>query len=176
MFPHIKTERLMLREITEEDTDSIFACFSNHEAMRHYGQEAFENVEQAEKLIAFFADSYRDSRGIRWGIERKEAPGLIGTIGFNAWSPKHQRAELGYEIHPEYWRKGYASEAAASILTYGFEFMNLARIGAVVFMGNDASKELLTKLGFQKEGILRNYMVQSGISHHTEVYSILKMR
>lgn len=176
MFPKIETERLVLREITQDDTESIFACFSNDEAMRYYGQEVFENIEQAEKLVSFFADSYRENRGIRWGIERKGNPGLIGTMGFNAWSPKHQRAEIGYEIHPEHWRKGYATEAAASILTYGFEFMNLARIGAIVFTENDGSNEMLIKLGFQKEGVLRNYMVQSGVSHHTHMYSILKMR
>ncbi|MEC0369007.1 GNAT family N-acetyltransferase [Paenibacillus chibensis] len=173
MFPQLETERLILREIMEEDTGDIFACFSNEEAMRYYGQDPFDSVEQAVQLIRFFGDSYRDKRGIRWGIERKEAPGLIGTAGFNAWAPKHRRAEIGYEIHPEHWRKGYASEAAASILKYGFDHMNLARIGAVVFTGNQASQEMLIKLGFEQEGTLRNYMVQSGVSHDTSVYSRL---
>ncbi|MDR9856260.1 GNAT family N-acetyltransferase [Paenibacillus sp. VCA1] len=173
MFPELETERLILREITKEDTESIFACFSNGEAMRYYGQDAFEHREQAERLIGFFADSYREKRGIRWGIERKDAPGLIGTVGFNAWSPKHRRAEIGYEIHPDHWRKGYASEAVACILAYGFEALSLARIGAVVYTENAASSRMLIKLGFREEGLLRHYMFQSGVSHDTYAYSLL---
>ncbi|MFK4998915.1 GNAT family N-acetyltransferase [Bacillus sp. N9] len=48
----------------------------------------------------------REKRGIRWEIELLESEEFIGTIGFNAWSPKHKRAEIGYELHPHYWKKG----------------------------------------------------------------------
>ncbi|BFH64331.1 GNAT family N-acetyltransferase [Paenibacillus azoreducens] len=174
MFPQLETERLILREITKEDAESVFACFSNRDAMCYYGQEAFEHREQAEQLIVFFADSYQNKRGMRWGIERKGTSGLIGTIGFNAWSPKHQRAEIGYEIHPDHWRSGYASEAAGCVIAYGFEELNLGRIGAVVFKENAASSQMLLKLGFQQEGVLRNYMVQAGASLDTYVYSMVR--
>lgn len=60
------------------------------------------------------------------------------------------------------------------VLIYGFERMELTRIGAVVFTGNEASKALLVKQGFQQEGLLRNYMVQDGKPHDTNVYSIVK--
>lgn len=173
MFPVLETERLLLRELTDEDAESIFACFSDHDVTRYYGLEPLERLDQARKLIDFFAQNYVERRGIRWGIERKGG-GIIGTIGFNAWVPKHKRAEIGYEIHPEHWRKGYASEAIAAIVAYGFDALDLMRIGAVVFTENDPSQKLLLKMGFQLEGVLRNYMVQSGEAHHTHVYSILK--
>ncbi|MNE74685.1 putative ribosomal N-acetyltransferase YdaF [compost metagenome] len=125
-------------------------------------------------FVDFFAESYRDRRGIRWGIELKGMNGIIGTIGFNSWSAKHKRAEIGYELNSRYWHKGYAAEAAASAIAYGFGAMELARIGAVVFTGNDASSALLTRLGFEHEGLLRKYMVQGGIAYDTNVYSIVK--
>jgi [ribosomal protein S5]-alanine N-acetyltransferase len=174
MFPILETDRLMLRELTNEDAEGIFDCFSNDEVTRYYGQETLDHIEQAEKFIEFFSNNYHEKRGIRWGIERKETKGIIGTIGFNAWSPKHKRAEVGYEIHPSYWRKGYTSEALSEVLTYGFDVMDLTRIGAVVFVGNDASNQLLTKIGFQKEGILKKYMYQNGVANDTYVYSLLK--
>ena len=174
MFPVLETERLILRELIKEDAKGIFACFSNDKVTRYYGQEPLERIEQAESLVDFFSKNYHEKRGIRWGIERKESKGIIGTIGFNAWSPKHKRAEIGYELHPEHWRKSYMIEAAAKVLSYGFEDMGLTRIGAVVFIENDASNHLLTKLGFQKEGILKQYMYQNGIAHDTYVYSLLK--
>ncbi|MFC7686510.1 GNAT family N-acetyltransferase [Ureibacillus sp. GCM10028918] len=174
MFPVLKTERLNLREVTKEDTAAIFACFSNENVTRYYGEETLIHIEQAEKFVDFFSKNYEAKRGIRWGIEIKGSEGIIGTIGFNAWSPKHKRAEIGYEIHPDYWRNGYTSEALSEILAYGFEMLGLRRIGAVVFMENDASNKLLTKIGFKKEGVLRDYIVQNGTSHDTYVYSLLK--
>ncbi len=105
MFPVLETDRLMLREIEKEDAHAVYACFSNEEVTRFYGQETLSYIDQAEVFVEFFRKSLTERRGIRWGIERKETPGLIGTIGFNAWMPKHKRAEVGYEIHPEHWRK-----------------------------------------------------------------------
>ncbi|MFS0636902.1 GNAT family protein [Mesobacillus foraminis] len=174
MIPALETKRLLLREITKDDADSIFSCFSNEDVTRYYGQETLNNIEQAEAFVDFFANSYKEKRGVRWGIELKGYQGIIGTMGFNAWSPKHKRAEIGYEIHPEHWRKGYTFEAISKVTQYGFNELGLTRIGAVVFMENEASIKLLTKAGFEKEGILRDYMYQNGEAYDTYVYSIIK--
>ena len=173
MFPVLETERLLLREITHDDAEGIFACFSNDDVIRFYGQEKVENIKQAEQFVEFFSKSYTEKKGVRWGIERKGNQGIIGTIGFNALSMKHKRGEIGYEIHPEQWRKGYTLEAVSSVLQYGFGELGLTRIGAVVFIDNEASNKLLSKVGFQKEGILRDYVYQNGKAHDTYVYSIL---
>ncbi|MET4559000.1 ribosomal-protein-alanine N-acetyltransferase [Lysinibacillus parviboronicapiens] len=174
MFPTLETQRLVLREIKQEDAQGIFNCFSNRDVTRYYGQDTLESVEQAAKFVEFFSNLYTEKRGIRWGIEIKGSSGIIGTIGFNAWLPKHKRAEIGYEIHPDYWRNGYTTEAVTSVLSYGFEELDLTRIGAVVFIENEASNKLLTKIGFQQEGILRDYMYQDGQAHDTFVYSLLR--
>lgn len=174
MFPKLETDRLILREISKDDAQGIFACFSNENVTRYYGQETLKNIDQAERFVNFFANSYKEKKGIRWGIERKGTDGIIGTIGFNAWSPKHKRAEIGYEIHPEYWRMGYTSEAVLKVIQYGFDNLGLTRTGAVVFTNNEASANLLYKVGFQKEGILRDYMYQNGKAYDTYVYSLLK--
>lgn len=174
MFPTLETERLILREISKNDAEGIFTCFSNENVTRYYGQETLDHIEQAEAFVDFFANSYKEKRGIRWGIEIKGNQGIIGTIGFNVWSPKHKRAEIGYEIHPEHWRKCYTFEAVSKVIQYGFDEFGLTRIGAVVFIDNEASIKLLTKAGFQKEGVLKDYMYQNGEAYDTYVYSILK--
>lgn len=115
-----------------------------------------------------------NKRGIRWGIERKEETGLIGTIGFNLWSPLHRRAEIGNELHPDFWRAGYMSEAINQIVDYGFQELDLTRIGAVVFVGNEASNQLLLKNGFELEGVLRNYMYQNDQVHDVNMFSRVK--
>jgi ribosomal-protein-alanine N-acetyltransferase len=174
MFPTLETERLVLREISKDDTESIFACFSNDNVTQYYGQDTLENIEQAAAFVDFFSNSYKEKRGIRWGIEVKGTKGIIGTVGFNAWSTKHKRAEIGYEIHPIQWRKGYTFEAVSKVIEYGFGDLGLTRVGAVVFTDNEASNKLLTKVGFQKEGVLRDYMYQNGEAYDTYVYSLLK--
>ncbi|MFB6465517.1 GNAT family N-acetyltransferase [Cytobacillus sp. Hz8] len=173
MFPVLETERLLLREILEDDAEVLFSILSRKDVTRYYGQEAFQNREQACTLVHLFQKNFNENRGIRWGIERKDTHQLIGTIGLNAFVPKHKRAEIGYEIHSDYWRKGYATEAIFEILSYGFNVLELNRIGAVVFLENQASNQLLKKLGFQKEGILKNYIFQDGDSHDTNVYSMI---
>lgn len=90
-----------------------------------------------------------------------------------AWVPKQRRAEIGYEIHPEYWKKGYATEAALKIISFGFDSLELIRIGAIIFPENEPSNKLLNKLGFQKEGILGSYIYQNGASNDVYAYSIL---
>ncbi|MBU8773228.1 GNAT family N-acetyltransferase [Cytobacillus oceanisediminis] len=171
---NIRTERLILREISKDDSEGIFACFSNENVTRYYGQDTLGNIEQAEAFVDFFAKSFKEKRGIRWGIEVKGTKGIIGTVGFNAWSPKHKRAEIGYEIHPNQWRKGYTFESVSKVIEYGFGEFGLTRIGAVVFTDNEASNKLLTKVGFIKEGVLRDYMYQNGEPYDTYVYSLLK--
>lgn len=174
MFPQLATDRLLLRELTKDDKAALFACFSSEEVTRFYGMEKMDSLVQAENLIELFANRFKEKTGIRWGIERKGEGGIIGTIGFNAWNPKNKRAEIGYELHPDHWRRGYVSEALAKVLSYGFEAQDLNRIGAVVFPENEASNRLLQKAGFEKEGRLREYICQNGIAHDTYIYSMLK--
>ena len=173
MFPILLTPRTTLREITEVDADTIFDCFSQKEVIRYYGQEKLTTFQEALHLIDIFAENYRNQKGLRWGIERIDTGELMGTVGFNQWNQKHKRAEIGYELHPKYWGHGYASESASAVMAYGFDTLQLVRIGAVVFLENKASQHVLEKLGFQQEGVLKNYMYQNGKAHDTFVYSSL---
>ena len=172
-FPVLKTERLILREITEKDAEDLFINFSNAEVMKHYGSEPLENIEEARGLVNSFQAAFNENKAIRWGVQLKDKKSLIGTVGFHAMSPKHRRAEIGYELNQSYWGQGLAKEAIKKAIEYGLKEMELKRIGAIVFLENGPSNELLLKLGFQKEGVLRDYIVQGGVSYDTNIYSLL---
>lgn len=77
-------------------------------------------------------------------------------------------------MHPDFWRLGYTSDAIKSIVDYGFNELGLTRIGAVVFIENDASNQLLLKNGFEKEGILKKYIYQNNIAYDVNMFSIVK--
>lgn len=174
MFPILETERLVLRELIEYDALDIFNCFSNTDVLRYYGQNPLTSIDQVKQIVRNFSKNYDEKRGIKWGIEMKGTVGIIGTIGFQEWSPEHKRAEISYAFFPEYWGNGFATEAVTKVISYGFKELGLMRIGAVVFVENKASNKLLTKLGFIKEGILRNHMYQNDIPYDTNIYSLLK--
>ncbi|MGA9228077.1 MAG: GNAT family protein [Mesobacillus sp.] len=173
-FPELETNRLILREIKEDDAEDLFKNFSDDRVMQHYGSEKMTQIEETVGLIHSFKMNYIENKGFRWGIQIKGQNRLIGTVGFHAWSSKNRRAEIGYELHPDYWGKGYAQESISRALEFGLNEMDLMRIGAVVFLENGQSNELLVKLGFQKEGVLKNYIIQNGVSYDTNIYSKVK--
>lgn len=64
MFPTLETERLILREITYDDAEGIFACFSNDIVTRFYGQDSLETIDQARGFVDFFAKNFEEKKGI----------------------------------------------------------------------------------------------------------------
>lgn len=175
MFPVLETDRLLLRGLSENDAEGIFSILSNENVTRYYGKEAFKNINEAKDFITYFQNKFKENRGFRWGIELKSTHELIGTIGLDAWVSQQRRAQIGYEIHPDYWNQGYALEAVLKIISFGFQSLQLIRVGAIVFPENKPSNRLLLKIGFQREGLLRKYIHQNGVSHDTYIYSILNI-
>lgn len=176
MFPMLNTDRLMLRELTEDDALDILICFSNPDVLRFYGQSPLANQNQVKQIIRNFSTNYEEKRGIKWGIVVKEEAGIIGTIGFQEWSHEHKRADISYALIPEKWGKGYAIEAVNKVISYGFQELNLTRIGAMVFTENESSIKLLEKLGFEKEGVLKKFMYQDGVPYDTNIYSLVNLK
>lgn len=174
MFPILKTNRLVLRELTENDAQAILDCFSNPDVLRHYGQKPLTSLEQVKQIIQNFSHNFENKLGIKWGITIQGQEGIIGTIGFQEWSVEHKKADISYALFPNSWGHGYAKEAVEKVISYGFQEMDLVRIGAIVFTENLSSNKLLEKLGFEKEGVLRNYMHQNNQAYDTNIYSLIK--
>lgn len=174
LFPTLETERLRLIEITPIHALSLFEILSLDEVTRYYGTDTFTSLEEAKKLIDMFQKNFYEKRSMRWGIVLKENNEFIGTLGLNGLQLKNKKAEIGYEIHPSYWRQGYTSEAIKEVLRYSYLELKLNRIGAVVYLENEASSNLLEKLGFKKEGELRDYLFQNNAYHTTSMFSLLK--
>lgn len=173
-FPILETERLSLVQITQKNVEEIFSIFSNEEVIKYYGMDPFTEKDQAVKMIDSFQTRFENQQGIRWGIVEKESKKLIGTIGLNNLVLHAKRTEIGYDLLPEYWRKGFMSEAIKEITAYCFDKLGIYRIGANIFPDNTASSTLVEKLGFQKEGLLRGYLVQGNQSHDLNVFSLIK--
>ncbi|RFU68006.1 N-acetyltransferase [Peribacillus saganii] len=174
VFPELETKRLHLIEIIEANAMALYNIFSLDEVTRFYGLDNLTSIKEAFHIIESFKNNFHSKRGIRWGIIHKQTDQFIGTVGINNWSSPNKRAEIGYELHPHFWRNGYTTEAVSKILSYAFNDLGLQRIGAVVYPENIASANMLKKIGFQHEGLLRDYIYQGGRSHEVNVFSLLK--
>ncbi|MFD1019279.1 GNAT family N-acetyltransferase [Thalassobacillus hwangdonensis] len=153
-FPELETERLMLREVCPDDAESMFETFGNKEAMEYYGMHVHETVEDTNQLIERMQTNLEAGKSIRWAIVDKKSGKCIGTCGFHRLDEHKKRGEVGYEINPSLWRKGYMKEALHAIIYYGFEGFGFHRIEGIVLGNNEPSKQLLRKLNFTHEGSL----------------------
>ncbi|MCP1494861.1 ribosomal-protein-alanine N-acetyltransferase [Peribacillus frigoritolerans] len=172
-FKELETERLHLIEIGHHHAESLFEILSKDEVTKYDGMESLTIVEDARRLIDSFKSAYINKRGMRWGVILKDSGKFIGTVGLHQLSLANKRAEIGYEIHPEYWRKHFTSEAVNEVLRYCFEELRLNRIAALTFKDNIASRNLLKKFGFKEEGSLRSYLFLRDQSHDALVFSLL---
>ena len=173
-FPTLETSRLALVEVTPEHAPALFHILANEDVTRFYGMNPLREQHDALNIIASFKQTYDTQQGIRWGILIRDSGTFIGTLGLNHLSLYSKKAEIGFELDPAHWRHGYAAEAIQAVLEYAFETLALHRMGAVTFLENEASVQLLTRLGFEEEGILRGYLYQDGSSHDGRIFSLLR--
>lgn len=188
-FPQLETERLVLRALRESDADAVFEIFGDDAVTRYYDLATFTELEQARLLIARMKARNANGDALRWGIALKENDLVIGTGGFNQFVRGWSRAGIGYDLARAYWNKGYMTEALRAMVQYGFEnfqsaglFANkfaanlfaMNRLEALVMPENLASARVLTKVGFQREGLLREYGFWKNRFWDLEMYALLK--
>lgn len=173
-FPCLETHRLRLREITDEDAPALFAIHSNAKHMKWFGADPLQDLDGAIGMVKLFG-GWRQlaNPGVRWGLELKSQPGLIGSCGLFAWSRNWHKCSLGYELAPEAVGAGLMSEALDTIIAWGFREMALNRIEAQAHAENTASLKLLQKLGFVQEGCLREVAYWGGRHHDLVQLSLL---
>ncbi len=173
-FPHLQTQRLLLREITEDDADDLFRIHGNAQHMAWFGNDPLGDLDEARKLVAMYA-SWRQlpNPGTRWGLQLKDQPGLIGTCGLFAWNRGWKKCTLGYELAPDFTGKGLMREALATVFAWGFEQMKLNRIEALVHERNLTSIAILSAFGFTQEGRLREVAFWGSSHHDLLQYSLL---
>jgi [ribosomal protein S5]-alanine N-acetyltransferase len=168
--PKIETERLILRKITLDDAEDMYAYASNEEVTRYVTWDTHTSISDTIEFINTFLPQYDAA----WGIEVKENGEFIGTVHFVWWQPEHNSAEIGYVLAKEYWGKGLITEAASAITSFGFDHMNLVRIQARCFLENKDSERVMKKLGMSFEGTSRKVMYVNGEHKDLKVYSLLK--
>ncbi len=150
-FQNLETDRLLLRQITPEDVNEIFALRSNAETMKYIPRPLCKTNEEALEHIKMIQNKLEKNEGINWAITLKGNTKLIGIIGHYMIRWEHFRSEIGYMLLPQYHEKGIMTEAIKLMVDYGFEQMKMHSIEGIIDPKNIASARVLEKNGFVKE-------------------------
>jgi len=173
-LPTLSTSRLILRKIKMEDAESIFEYASRPITSKYTIWDVHKDIRDTRQFIRTVLDKYENNQADSWCIVEKKGSKVIGTCGFCNWKPEHAKAEIGYALSPDYWRKGYTTEAVKKVIEFGFDVMELARMEAICLLDNIGSYKVMEKAGMKYEGILRHYLYAKGQFHDLRIYSIIK--
>ncbi|MCA1053732.1 GNAT family N-acetyltransferase [Rossellomorea aquimaris] len=168
------TERLKLREMVQSDWKDIHAYASREEVCQYqpWGPNTIEDTQTFLKEVLNDANNCPRTR-YTLAIECKEEKRLIGAIELTMMN-QHRSGEIGYIVHPDYWGKGIATEAAKQMMIVAFQYFKLHRIQATCDPNNHASEQVLKKIGMKKEGIMRENMLIKNGWRDSAIYSILE--
>ena len=173
-FPELNTQRLLLRRMTKLDANEILCLRSNDRVMQYIDREKAKSTTDADIFISRINASIDSNNGIMWGIALIENTNkLIGNIGFWRLIKEHYRAEIGYMLHPDFWKKNIMKEAMQTVIDYGFNNMKLHSIEAHINPDNTASAKLLESTGFNKEAHFKEDFFFQGIFRDSAIYSRL---
>jgi ribosomal-protein-alanine N-acetyltransferase len=174
-YPRMETDRLVLRALLMEDADFIYKEWGDP-VVTHYmrDEEPLKSLEHAKEMLRPLQTPEKMPGFKWWGIELKSTGHLIGTCGYCRWDKNHHRAEIGYDMWPEYWGQGLMPEAIQALIRFGFETLELNRVEATTHTENQRSQRVLEKLGFQREGILREFYCRDAIYNDQVQFSLLK--
>ncbi|MFD0940496.1 GNAT family N-acetyltransferase [Pedobacter boryungensis] len=173
-FPTLQTDRLILREHALTDANTLFEMRNNDDVMRYIHRERQKTVQEIETFITTFNNGFKQGQHLAWVIALKENPAqMIGSIGYWRTDLPNYRAEIGYMLQPDYWRKGIISEALVKTIAFGFNEIKLHSIQANISPANQASREILLKHGFKKEAYFKEDHYFNGEFLDSEIYSLL---
>lgn len=173
-FPVLESERLIYRAYTNEDAATQYKLRSNRDVMRFMDTEVHHSEAESLEMIKWINQNYKAKEGINWVIVEKASNEMIGYFGFWRLMRVHVRAEIGYALLPEFWEKGYMTEAAKTLLEFGFDELCLHSVEGNVNKLNSSSIKLLEKLGFRKEAHFRENYFFNGKFIDSIIYSMLE--
>lgn len=172
--PSLTTARLLLRPFADADAGPIYALQSNPRVLRYWDSPPWQEPQRAERFLQVCRQMALDGTGTRLAIERASDGAFLGWCTLARWNPDFRSASLGYCLGESAWGHGYATEAAAALLRWAFDTLDLNRVQAEVDTRNVASARVLEKLGFVREGTLREDCVVNGDVSDSWVYGLLR--
>lgn len=170
----LDTLRLRLRPLIEADAPQLFAIHSDPLTMRYWSTPPWTDPAEGLRLVERDRKRLADGTAIRFGLEERETAEVIGTCSLHNFHHENRRAEIGYSLNRARWGRGLMHEALGALLTHGFGHLALHRVEADIDPRNLASARSLERLGFVREGILRERWIVGGEICNSAFYGLLR--
>ncbi len=164
--------QVRLRDFRHDDLDASLRVVGDDRVTRWLSFDSLTREQQAERLAGAIKRAAENPRS-EWylGITTQTADDLIGFARIGLSGVK--AGKLGYAIAADHWGNGYATDAAQVMITFGFQVLDLHRITAAIGPDNAASIAVVKKLGFAREGRLRDHVFTNGAWRDSDLYSVL---
>jgi [ribosomal protein S5]-alanine N-acetyltransferase len=178
--PTLETARLRLRPVSDADANDLFALHTSAHVLRYWDAPAWSEPGRAQRFIAACRRMAEEGSGTRLAVDRVgdgdgDGDGaFIGWCSLNRWNPEYRSASLGYCFDDAVWGHGYATEAVRALLGWAFDTLDLNRVQAETDTRNVASARVLEKLGFAREGTMREDCIVNGEVSDSWVYGLLR--
>jgi ribosomal-protein-alanine N-acetyltransferase len=173
-LPTLETERLILREVCQDDVHDLYELYADPDVFSFIPVNGDETIEDTQKRVERICSQMRQGVWAFWAIVLKEENKVIGVCGLYDFSFTSASAEVFSLMAKRYWSQGFMTEAKRVIIKCGFECMGLNRIDASVFPENGASIRVNQKLGFQIIGTIPEYIYAKGGYWDRLIMSLLK--
>jgi len=156
----LTTDRLLLRKLTLTDAPDIVRLAGDYEVAKMTLNIPHPYpADGAEDFIKMTHQNWDNGVTYTFAIVNKDDEAYMGAIGIRI-EARHKRAEVGYWIGVPYWGQGYMTEALQRVIQFGFEELDLNRIGASYLVQNPASGRVMEKAGMKHEGTFLKYMIR----------------
>jgi RimJ/RimL family protein N-acetyltransferase len=172
--PTLHTTGLRLRPVTDADADPLFELHSSARVLRYWDAPPWAERERADRFIAASRQMAEDGTGARLVIDRASDGSFCGWCSLTRWNPDHRSAALTYILQEAAWGNGYATAAGLALLRWAYDTSDLNRVQAEADTRNVASARVLEKLGFVREGMLREDCVVNGEVSDSWVYGLIR--
>ena len=171
-LPILETERLRLEPLQPSDTEFIFPMMADPQVMAFWDVAEIDEPGVVAQVVAGQVDEMARGRALHWAIRTLADGAFIGTCDLSDIDRRHRRAEVGFMLDHESWGNGYAREAMTAVTAYAASD-GIRRLLARTQLGNRRSDSLLTKLGFEEEGMLKGYVERDGERRDCRLFGLL---
>ena len=169
----LATARLDLRPLTPADAPALFALKSDADVQRYGSHPPWTQPEQAIAWLERDRQGMADGGHAQFAVIRREDGAMVGSCTLYDIDEQCRCAEVGYALLPSAWGRGYANEAVTALLDWGFGHVGLNRVSADIDPRNTASARALERLGFTREGHLRERWIVGGEVCDSWIYGLL---
>ena len=170
--PNLSTRRLRLRQFRAEDAEAMHRCFADADAMRFWNQPVHTKRIETERAVRNFIDC-TPSYYRYWAVADAGTDRCVGMVNYHDGHIRSKRVSIGYIIEPGRQRQGIGAEAVSAMLDFCFGELGLHRAQAFIHPDNSASIALVEKLGFRREGLLRDNLRVGEVWRDDLLYALL---